>query len=268
MHQKTTPPPKNETLYRRYVKRALDVLLSLFLLLTLSPVMLLCAVLVRLNLGSPVLFVQNRCGKDGRSFRLYKFRTMTERRDGSGEPLPDGERMTRFGKLLRSSSLDELPELINILRGDMSLVGPRPLLEKYLPLYSERQYHRHDVAAGLTGWAQVNGRNSLSWEQKFEYDLYYSENVSFLFDLKILFMTVRAVLRRDGISAADCATVSEFEGNPTPAENAGGNANRACAPDTRQGAATNDEPHAKPSSGKNAAEQNSARSSAEKRKYP
>ena len=164
--------------YEKYIKRAMDVLLSLGALVVLSPLLLIVAILVRTKLGSPVLFRQERPGKDGKIFALYKFRTMTDARDQEGNLLPDEVRLTRFGKLLRSTSLDELPELYNILRGDMSLVGPRPLLVKYLPRYSPRQARRHDVCPGLTGWAQVNGRNALSWEERFELDVYYTEHLS------------------------------------------------------------------------------------------
>lgn len=198
--------------YEKYIKRAMDVLLSLGALVVLSPVLLIVAVLVRTKLGSPVLFRQERPGKDGKIFALYKFRTMTDVRDQEGNLLPDEVRLTRFGKLLRSTSLDELPELYNILRGDMSLVGPRPLLVKYLPRYSPRQARRHDVRPGLTGWAQVNGRNALSWEERFELDVYYTEHLSMGMDVKILFLTVKAVLCRSGISSETSVTMEEFMG--------------------------------------------------------
>lgn len=198
--------------YERYIKRLLDIVLSGGALLALSPVLVVTAVLVRTKLGSPVIFRQARPGKNGEIFHLYKFRSMTDERDENGELLPDEIRLTSFGKNLRSLSLDELPELINILKGEMSIVGPRPLLVKYLPLYSERQSHRHDVTPGLTGWAQVNGRNAISWEEKFELDLWYVENISFLLDVKIIFMTVMKVLRREGISAENAATMEEFRG--------------------------------------------------------
>ena len=179
----------------------------------LAPLFLTLMVLVRLRLGSPVFFSQVRPGMGGRPFRMFKFRTMTNQRDESGELLPDSVRLTRFGKFLRSSSLDELPELWNVLKGDMSLVGPRPLLMEYLPLYNERQNRRHEVRPGITGWAQVNGRNAISWEQKFELDVWYVENQSFWLDLKILFLTVWKVVRRDGISAAGDATMPKFTGS-------------------------------------------------------
>lgn len=198
--------------YEKYIKRAMDVLLSLGALVVLSPVLLIVAILVRTKLGSPVLFRQERPGKDGKIFALYKFRTMTDARDQEGNLLPDEVRLTRFGKLLRSTSLDELPELYNILRGDMSLVGPRPLLVKYLPRYSPRQARRHEVRPGLTGWAQVNGRNALSWEERFELDVYYTEHLSMGMDVKILFLTVKAVLCRSGISSETSVTMEEFMG--------------------------------------------------------
>ena len=198
--------------YEKYIKRAVDVLLSLGALVVLSPVLLIVAVLVRTKLGSPVLFRQERPGKNGKIFALYKFRTMTDARDQEGNLLPDEVRLTRFGKLLRSTSLDELPELYNILRGDMSLVGPRPLLVKYLPRYSPRQARRHEVRPGLTGWAQVNGRNALSWEERFELDVYYTEHLSMGMDVKILFLTVKAVLCRSGISSETSVTMEEFMG--------------------------------------------------------
>ena len=198
--------------YERYIKRLLDIVLSGGALLALSPVLLVTALLVRSRLGSPVIFRQARPGKDGEIFHLYKFRSMTDARDERGELLPDDVRLTSFGKKLRSLSLDELPELVNILKGEMSIVGPRPLLVKYLPLYTERQSHRHDVRPGLTGWAQVNGRNAISWEEKFELDLWYVEHISFWLDVKIVFMTVMKVLRREGISSETAATMEEFRG--------------------------------------------------------
>ena len=198
--------------YEKYLKRLMDILLSAAGLILLSPVFLVTAVLVRLKLGSPVIFRQARPGRDGEIFHLYKFRSMTDARDVDGNLLPDEIRLTSFGKKLRASSLDELPELLNILRGDMSIVGPRPLLVKYLPLYNEEQRHRHDVRPGLTGWAQVNGRNSVTWEDKFRLDLWYVQNMSFLVDMKIILLTVRSVLRRDGISSDTAATMEEFTG--------------------------------------------------------
>jgi lipopolysaccharide/colanic/teichoic acid biosynthesis glycosyltransferase len=199
--------------YERYIKRVLDILLSGGALLILWPVLLVTAILVRTKLGSPVIFCQERPGKDEKIFKLYKFRSMTDARDEKGQLLPDEVRLTKFGKLLRSTSLDELPELWNILRGDMSIVGPRPLLVKYLPLYNAEQKRRHDVRPGLTGWAQVNGRNALSWEEKFRLDVWYVENLSFATDVKTVFMTVKNVLRREGISSENAATMEEFRGS-------------------------------------------------------
>lgn len=191
----------------------IDLILSGIALLILSPVYLILAILVRVKLGSPVLFSQKRPGKNEKVFRMYKFRSMTDERDANGDLLPDEERLTHFGAMLRATSLDELPELWNIFKGDMSIVGPRPLLVRYLPRYNERQRRRHEVRPGLTGWAQVNGRNAISWEQKFEYDVEYVEKESFLFDVKILFMTVGKVLHRSGISQEGSATMEEFMGN-------------------------------------------------------
>lgn len=198
--------------YEKYIKRALDIMLSGIAMIVLSPVMLITAILVRINLGSPVVFCQERPGKDEIIFKMHKFRTMTEERNENGELLPDEKRLTEFGKTLRSLSLDELPELWDIFRGKMSIVGPRPLLVKYLPLYSEEQHHRHDIKPGLTGWAQVNGRNLTSWEERFEHDIYYVNHVSFLMDVKIVFATVRCVFAREGINAEGSATMEAFEG--------------------------------------------------------
>ncbi len=200
-------------MYQKYIKRGLDFILSLIASIILSPVMLMVAVLVRVKLGSPVLFKQQRPGKNEKIFNMYKFRTMTDERDENGELLPDEVRLTKFGKTLRSTSLDELPELFNIVKGDMSIVGPRPLLVRYLPLYNERQKHRHDVRPGFTGLAQVNGRNSISWEEKFEWDIKYVEHVTFLQDCRIILKTVGVVLKRDGINSASAATMEEFKGS-------------------------------------------------------
>lgn len=200
-------------MYKRFVKRCLDFLLSLAALIILSPVLLLVAILVRCKLGSPILFKQKRPGLHEKIFCMYKFRTMTDAKDADGNLLPDEVRLTKFGKLLRSTSLDELPELFNILKGDMAIVGPRPLLVQYLPRYNERQHCRHDVRPGFTGLAQVNGRNSISWPEKFEWDVRYVENVSFLMDLRIIAKTVKVVLKRDGISSETSATMEEFRGN-------------------------------------------------------
>lgn len=200
-------------MYKRFVKHCLDFVLSLAALIILSPVLLLVAILVRCKLGSPILFKQERPGLHEKIFCMYKFRTMTDAKDADGNLLPDEVRLTKFGKLLRSTSLDELPELFNILKGDMAIVGPRPLLVQYLPRYNERQHHRHDVRPGFTGLAQVNGRNSISWQEKFEWDVKYVENVSFLMDLRIIVKTVKVVLKRDGISSETSATMEEFRGN-------------------------------------------------------
>lgn len=201
-----------QTWYRRFGKRALDLALTLPAGLLLVPVLTCVALLVRVRLGAPVLFRQQRPGLDGRPFALYKFRTMTDTRDAHGRLLPDAERLTAFGRFLRSTSLDELPELWNILRGDMSLVGPRPLLMQYLKRYTPEQARRHTVRPGLTGWAQVNGRNTLTWEQKFELDVWYVDHVSLGLDLHILAVTARKVLRREGINQAGQATAEEFMG--------------------------------------------------------
>ena len=200
------------TFYEKYVKRALDIVLAGGALVVLSPVLAVTAVLVRTKLGSPVIFHQDRPGKDGKIFRLYKFRSMTDEKDEKGNLLPDEVRLTAFGKKLRATSLDELPELWNILKGDMSVVGPRPLLVRYLPLYNEEQRHRHDGRPGLTGWAQVNGRNALSWEEKFRYDVDYVQNVSFALDAKTVLLTVKKVFCREGISSDSAATMEEFRG--------------------------------------------------------
>lgn len=195
------------------LKRLFDLVSASSALLLLSPVLLLVAWLVHRRLGSPVLFRQVRPGLHGKPFKMVKFRTMLDAFDANGDPLPDSQRMTRFGSFLRSSSLDELPELWNVLKGDMSLVGPRPLLMEYLPFYSPEQYRRHEVRPGVTGWAQVNGRNALSWEDKFKLDIWYLDNRSFWLDLKIMMLTVKKVLVRDGISADGEATITKFTGN-------------------------------------------------------
>ncbi len=199
-------------MYQKYIKRMLDFLLALLACIVLSPIMLVVAILVRTKLGSPVIFKQERPGKNEKIFCMYKFRTMTDEKDESGNLLPDEIRLTKFGKRLRSTSLDELPELFNIVKGDMSIVGPRPLLVRYLPLYNERQKHRHDVRPGFTGLAQVNGRNSISWEEKFEWDVKYVEHVTFLLDCRIILQTVGVVLEHDGISSATSVTMEPFKG--------------------------------------------------------
>ncbi len=187
-------------MYAKYIKRMLDFILSLIALIVLSPLMLIIGLLVRIKLGKPIIFKQKRPGKDEKTFTLYKFRTMTDEKDQNGNLLPDAERLTKFGKTLRSTSLDELPELWNILKGEMAIVGPRPLLVEYLPLYNEKQKHRHDVRPGLTGLAQISGRNTIDWEEKFEEDIEYIQNVNFVTDCKIVFKTVSKVLKKEGIS--------------------------------------------------------------------
>lgn len=203
---------RKKGIYESLIKRTLDFILALMALIVFSPVLLVVWCLVRIKLGSPAIFKQERPGLNEKVFRLYKFRTMTNARDENGELLPDEVRLTKFGKILRSTSLDELPELWNIVKGDMSIVGPRPLLVRYLPLYNERQKHRHDVRPGFTGLAQVNGRNSISWEEKFEWDVKYVENISFWGDVKIILNTVKVVLKRDGISSETSVTMEEFSG--------------------------------------------------------
>lgn len=201
-------------MYAKYIKRILDFILSLIAIVILSPVYLVVAILVKTKLGSPVIFTQQRPGKDEKIFKMYKFRSMTSETDENGNLLPDVVRLTSFGKLLRNSSLDELPELFNILKGDMSIVGPRPLLVKYLPLYNDFQKHRHDVRPGLTGLAQINGRNAVTWEKRFEYDVEYTKKVSILMDIKIILLTVKSVLKHEGIDSNTTTqyTMKEFEG--------------------------------------------------------
>ena len=194
------------------LKRLFDIAASTFGLLLLAPVIAIVAWQIRRKLGSPVLFRQVRPGLNGRPFEMIKFRTMRDAVDAAGSPLPDSERMTPFGNFLRSSSLDELPELWNVLKGEMSLVGPRPLLMEYLPLYSPEQYRRHEARPGVTGWAQINGRNALSWDEKFKLDIWYVDNRSFWLDLKIIFLTIKKVVVREGISADGEATMAKFTG--------------------------------------------------------
>lgn len=196
----------------KYIKRFFDIVSSLIAIIILSPVLVITSILVRTKLGSPVLFKQERPGKDEKIFTLMKFRTMTDELDENGELLPDEIRLTKFGQFLRSTSIDELPELFNILKGDMSVIGPRPLLVRYLPRYNEHQHRRHEVRPGLSGWAQVNGRNTVSWEDKFNMDVEYVENYSMFMDIKILFMTIVNVLKHDGISSETSATMEEFMG--------------------------------------------------------
>ncbi len=201
------------TIYQKYGKRMLDVVVSATALAAASPILAAVAIAVRMKLGSPVLFRQPRAGKDGKTFSIYKFRTMTDERGPDGELLPDGQRLTPFGKLLRKTSLDELPELYNILQGDMSLVGPRPLLVKYLPLYSPRQARRHEVLPGLTGWVAVNGRNATDWDKRFEMDVWYVENQSLGLDLHILWRTVAVVLGRENVNPAGLDMMPNFQGS-------------------------------------------------------
>lgn len=194
------------------IKRTFDLFASLLGLILLSPVIAVTAWNIRKKLGSPVFFRQVRPGRNGKPFEMIKFRTMRDAHDAKGEPLPDSQRMTAFGSFLRSSSLDELPELWNVVKGDMSLVGPRPLLMEYLPLYSAEQYRRHEVRPGVSGWAQVNGRNAIDWEEKFKLDTWYVDNQSFLLDMKVIFLTIKKVVVRDGISAEGEVTASKFTG--------------------------------------------------------
>lgn len=200
-------------MYKHFFKRLIDFILSLIAIIVLSPILLIVALLVRTKLGSPIIFKQERPGLNEKIFTLYKFRTMMDAKDEQGNLLPDEIRLTKFGKILRSTSLDELPELFNILKGDMAIVGPRPLLVRYLPLYNEHQKHRHDVRPGFTGWAQCNGRNAISWEEKFDLDVYYTKHVSLLLDIKIILKTVKVVLFREGISSETSVTMEEFRGS-------------------------------------------------------
>lgn len=201
--------------YEKYIKRPQDFCCALAAIIVLSPIMAVTAVLVRVKLGSPVIFKQERPGLHGKIFTLYKFRTMTDTKDRNGNLLPDEVRLTKFGKMLRSTSLDELPELINMLKGDMAVVGPRPLLVKYLPLYNEYQARRHEVRPGFTGYAQVNGRNAITWEDKFEKDVFYVDHITFLGDWNIIFQTLKTVIRREGISSGSSVTMEEFKGSKT-----------------------------------------------------
>lgn len=202
----------------KFFKRLFDIVASASGLIFLSPVFLILIYLIRKNLGEPVFFTQERPGKDGKPFKMIKFRSMRDAVDKDGNPLPDSERLTPFGQKLRATSLDELPELWNVLKGDMSLVGPRPLLMSYLPLYNEFQNRRHEMRPGVTGWAQVNGRNALSWDEKFAHDIWYIDHYSFWLDMKILFLTVKKVFIKEGISAEGEATMPYFTGNDTDAK--------------------------------------------------
>jgi sugar transferase EpsL len=200
-------------MYSLFFKRLLEKTLVALGLILISPILLIVAILVRTNLGSPILFSQERPGYQGNPFKMYKFRTMTDQRDPEGQLLPDIDRLTPFGKLLRSTSLDELPELLNVLKDDMSLIGPRPLLMRYLDRYTPTQARRHEVKPGITGWAQVNGRNAIDWEKKFELDVWYVDNLSFFLDCKILFLTFQKVFKKEGISQTGQATMQEFMGS-------------------------------------------------------
>ena len=204
--------------YERFFKRPLDAFLATGALIVLSPVLLITAILVRLKLGSPVIFTQDRPGRNGKVFKLYKFRSMTDERDSDGNLLPDDQRLPAFGQKLRSTSLDELPELINMVKGDMAVVGPRPLLVKYLPRYNKHQARRHEVRPGFTGLAQVHGRNSISWEEKFDWDVKYVDHITFRGDVKIIADTVRTVLKREGITGGGEVTMAEFMGSDNTAE--------------------------------------------------
>ena len=204
---------RKKTFYQLFGKRILDILLSGITLIVLSPIILIVGVLVRIKLGSPIIFKQERPGKSEKIFSMYKFRTMTDERDHNGEYLPDEIRLTKFGKMLRATSLDELPELWNILKGDMSIVGPRPLLVEYLPLYSEKQRKRHNVRPGLTGLAQVNGRNAISWEEKFDLDVYYVDKISFFNDLIIIIQTCKKVIKKENINTINNNIPEKFKGS-------------------------------------------------------
>lgn len=204
---------RKKTFYQLFGKRILDILLSGIALIVFSPIILIVGILVRIKLGSPIIFKQERPGKSEKIFSMYKFRTMTDKRDHNGEYLPDEIRLTKFGKMLRATSLDELPELWNILKGDMSIVGPRPLLVEYLPLYSEKQRKRHKVRPGLTGLAQVNGRNAISWEEKFDLDVYYVDKISFFNDLTIIIQTCKKVIKKENINTINNNIPEKFKGS-------------------------------------------------------
>lgn len=198
-------------MYKKFIKRVLDIIISLIGIIVLLPIYLIVAILVRIKLGSPVIFKQERPGKNEKIFKLYKFRSMSNKKDENGKLLPDAERLTKFGKILRSTSLDELPELFNILKGDMSLIGPRPLAVSYLPYYNEKEKHRHDVRPGLTGLAQINGRNALNWEERFAYDIEYVNNLSFKNDVKIFFKTFAKVFKKEGVVVRGTGKTIDFD---------------------------------------------------------
>jgi undecaprenyl phosphate N,N'-diacetylbacillosamine 1-phosphate transferase len=201
-------------MYKHFFKRLIDFTLSLIGLIAISPIFIIVWVgLTIANKGAGALFFQERPGKDEKIFKVIKFKTMTDERDASGKLLPDAERLTKVGRFVRSTSLDEIPQLINVIKGDMSLIGPRPLLVQYLPLYNENQKRRHEVRPGITGWAQVNGRNAISWDQKFEYDIWYVDNISFSLDIKVLFRTIQKVFKREGINSDTSSTMEPFKGN-------------------------------------------------------
>jgi len=197
----------------KYTKRVFDIILSLFLILIFSPIIIIVSIFIYFTMGQPILFRQIRPGLNEKLFTIYKFRTMNNKRDKNGDLLPDKDRLSKIGKIIRSTSLDELPQLFNVLKGDMSFVGPRPLLEEYLPLYNEEQKRRHSVVPGITGWAQVNGRNAISWEDKFKYDIWYVDNQSFWLDMKILWMTFLKVIKRSDISSDTSVSMEKFKGN-------------------------------------------------------
>ena len=199
-------------MYRNFLKRVIDILGALFLLILTSPIIIATAIFIYFKVSRDVIFTQARPGLNAKIFKIYKFKTMSDERDANGELLPDDQRLGKFGKLIRSLSLDELPQLFNVLKGDMSFIGPRPLLVEYLPIYNETQKHRHDVRPGITGLAQVNGRNAISWEKKFEYDVYYAKNLSFMLDVKIALQTIEKVLKRSGVSKEGQATTEKFNG--------------------------------------------------------
>lgn len=198
--------------YKFFVKRLIDIIFSLFCLIILLPILIIVIVCLFISNGGKVFFIQTRPGENEQLFNIIKFKTMNDKRDGEGNLLSDSERLTKIGKFVRKTSLDEVPQLINVLKGDMSLIGPRPLLVQYLPLYSEKQKRRHEVKSGITGWAQVNGRNAISWGKKFEYDVWYVDNLSFMLDIKILFLTIFKVFKKDGINSSTAATMEEFRG--------------------------------------------------------